>query len=289
MSSLNVVVITGLSGAGKSLVLNCFEDGGYFCVDNLPPALMPVLVELCHQRGGDINKVALGIDLRERKFFADLLTNLDGVRSLGCDVELIFLEAREEVLVRRFSESRRPHPVLPQQPVLEGVRFERERLLDVRRRAHRIIDTSELTVHELKDLLVRHYLKPDQEPQIQISILTFGFKFGVPYDIDLLFDVRFLRNPHFVADLRPLTGDDTRVSSYIFEDPHAAEFMGHLERILLFLLPLFERERRSYLTIGIGCTGGRHRSVAIAGRLADILQKAGRQVTLSHRDVQKSA
>lgn len=288
MSSLSVVVITGLSGAGKSLVLNCFEDAGYFCVDNLPPALMPVLVELCHQRGGDITKVALGIDLRERKFFADLLANLDQVRGLGCGVELIFLEARDEVLVRRFSESRRPHPVLPQKPVLEGVRFERERLLDVRRHANRIIDTSELTVHELKNLLVRQYVQPDRESQIQISIVTFGFKYGVPYDIDMLFDVRFLRNPHFVVDLRPLTGEDGRVSSYIFEDPQAAEFMGHLERILLFLLPLFERERRSYLTIGIGCTGGRHRSVAIAGRLANILQKVGRQVTLSHRDAEKS-
>lgn len=289
MTSLRVVIITGLSGAGKSLVLKCFEDAGYFCVDNLPPALLPVLVELCSQRGGDLTKVALGIDLRERGFFRDLLSNVDRVRASGSSVELLFLEARDEVLVRRFSESRRPHPVLPQQPVLEGVRFERERLLEVRRQADHLIDTSDLTVHQLKDLLLRQYLRPEGEQRIQISIVTFGFKFGVPYDIDMLFDVRFLRNPHFVTDLKPLSGEDPPVVAYVFEDPHADAFLEHLQRIFSFLLPLFERERRSYLTIGLGCTGGRHRSVAMAGRLAEILHSLGYRAALVHRDIQKSA
>jgi UPF0042 nucleotide-binding protein len=200
---------------------------------------------------------------------------------------LLFLEARDAVLVRRFSESRRPHPLLPELPVLEGVRFERERLAEIRSHADRIIDTSNLSVHDLRDLLSRHFSEEQAARRLTISIITFGYKFGVPYDIDMLFDVRFLRNPYFVPDLKPLTGEDPRVRSYVLDDPDAKVFLDRLENFFMFLIPLFERERRSYLNVGIGCTGGRHRSVVIAKRLQERFSSAGYHVTLSHRDLTK--
>lgn len=288
MPPLRLVIISGLSGSGKSYAIKCFEDLGFFCVDNLPPALLPRFAELCVQRGRDVQNVALGMDIREREFFADFFGNLDSLKSLGYSVHLLFLEARDEILVRRFSESRRPHPLLPQSPVLEGVRVERERLIELRRRADRIIDTSDLTVHELKDLLARHYLQQLEGNRITISLLTFGFKFGVPYDVDLLFDVRFLRNPNFVADLKHLTGEDARVQSFVLDDPNAKVFLDHLQSLFQFLLPLFERERRSYLTIGFGCTGGRHRSVTIATSVKSGFASLGYEVVLRHRDLQRT-
>ncbi len=287
MAGLKLVVISGLSGSGKSHALKCFEDAGYFCIDNLPPALLPTFVELCHQQGGEIKNVALGIDVRERVFFSDLVGILEQVKALGHSVELMFFEAREEVLVRRFSESRRPHPLLPHLPMLEGVRFEKEHLADLRRHADRIIDTSDLTVHELRELLAKRFGQEGTPRRLTISLVTFGFKFGVPYDIDLLFDVRFLQNPFFVPDLKPLTGEDPKVQSYVLTDPDAVAFIGQLEGLFKFLVPLFERERRSYVNVGIGCTGGRHRSVAIAGRLQESFAAIGYQATIAHRDINK--
>lgn len=287
MAGLTLVVITGLSGAGKSHALKCFEDFGYFCIDNLPPALLPTFVDLCHQQGGEIPKVALGIDVRERVFFADLVGVLQQVKDLGHAVELLFLEARDAILVRRFSESRRPHPLLPELPVLEGVRFERERLAEVRAHADRILDTSDLTVHELRDLLARQFGPENASPRLTISLITFGYKYGVPFDVDLLFDVRFLRNPFFEPGLRPLSGEDSRVVGYVLSDPDATGLLDQLEQLFKFLIPLFERERRSYLNVGIGCTGGRHRSIVIAKRLQQTFSRAGHHVTLSHRDLAK--
>jgi UPF0042 nucleotide-binding protein len=288
MAGLNLIVISGLSGSGKSHALKYFEDAGYFCVDNLPPALLPTFVELCSQQNSEIRSVALGIDIRERVFFADLVGILDRLKTLGHSVELLFLEAAEEVLVRRFSESRRPHPLLPHLPLLEGVRFERERLAELRRYADRIIDTSDLNVHELRDLLAKQYSRQNQPRSLTISLLSFGYKFGVPYDIDLLFDVRFLRNPFFVPDLKSLSGQDPRVRAYVLDDPEATDFFVLLERLLKYLIPLFEREPRSYLTIAIGCTGGRHRSVVIAARLQESFLAMGYKATLTHRDLHKS-
>lgn len=288
MQPLRLVIISGLSGSGKTHAIKCFEDLGFFCVDNLPPVLLPKFAELCLQRGKDVQHVALGMDIRERGFFADFFRNLDTLKSQGYSVELLFLEARDEILVRRFSESRRPHPLLPHAPVLEGVRLERERLMELRQRADRIIDTSDITVHDLKDLLSRHYVEQPQGYRLTISLLTFGFKFGVPYDIDLLFDVRFLHNPNFVPDLKPLTGEDPRVQRYILEDSNTKPLLDHLESLLRFLVPLYEQERRSYLTIAIGCTGGRHRSVAVASMLRSIFASLGHDVALRHRDLHRS-
>lgn len=288
MAQLNLVIVSGLSGSGKSHALKAFEDAGYFCIDNLPPALIPTFVELCDQQGGEISNVALGVDVRERVFFSDLVGTIERVRSLGYSIRLLFLEARDEVLVRRFSESRRPHPLLPHLPVLEGVRFEKERVAELRRHADRIIDTSDLTVHELRDVLTREFSRGPATRRLTVTLLTFGYKFGVPYDIDLLFDVRFLKNPFFVPDLKPLSGDDPRVRAYVLSDPDAIDLLAQLESMLKFLIPLYEREQRSYLTIAIGCTGGRHRSVAIAGRLRESLGAIGHEVILKHRDLQKS-
>jgi UPF0042 nucleotide-binding protein len=231
--------------------------------------------------------VALGIDIRERGFFSDFFRNLETLKASGYAVELLFLEAKDEVLVRRFSESRRPHPLLPQASVLEGVQLERERLMDLRQNADRIIDTSDITVHELKDLLARQYLESVQGHRLTLSLLTFGFKFGVPYDIDLLFDVRFLLNPNFVPDLKELTGEDPRVQSYIRSDPNTKPLLDHLESLFRFLLPLYEQERRSYLTVAIGCTGGRHRSVAIASMLKQTFAALGHDVSIRHRDLHR--
>ena len=287
MARLNLVIISGLSGSGKTYALKAFEDAGYFCIDNLPLALLPAFVDLCNQQHSEITNVALGIDIRERAFFSDFVSILERMQALGHAVQLLFLEAREEVLIRRFSESRRPHPLLPDLPVLDGIRFEKERVAELRDRADQVIDTSDLTVHELGELLAKQFLGESLDRRLTISIITFGYKFGVPYDIDLLFDVRFLRNPYFVPDLKPLTGEDPRVQSYVLEDPDAKGFLDRLEAFFTFLIPLFERERRSYLNVGIGCTGGRHRSVVIAKRLQETFASSGHHVTLSHRDLTK--
>lgn len=287
MARLNLVIISGLSGSGKTYALKAFEDAGYFCIDNLPLALLPAFVDLCNQQHSEITNVALGIDIRERAFFSDFVSILERMQALGHAVQLLFLEAREEVLIRRFSESRRPHPLLPDLPVLDGIRFEKERVAELRDRADQVIDTSDLTVHELGELLAKQFLGESLDRRLTISIITFGYKFGVPYDIDLLFDVRFLRNPFFVPELKPLSGDDPLVRTFVLTDPEAGSLMQHLEGLLKFLLPLFHRERRSYLTIGIGCTGGRHRSVAVANRLRESLSALGYEVGLKHRDIDK--
>ena len=288
MAQLNLVIISGLSGSGKSYALKAFEDAGYFCIDNLPPALLPTFVDLCHQQHSEIANVALGVDVRERGFFADFVGILERIKALGHAVQVLFLEAREEVLIRRFSESRRPHPLLPHRPVGEGIRFEKERIAELRRQADRIIDTSDLTVHELGDLLGQEFLRNSSDRRLTISFLAFGYKFGVPYDIDLLFDVRFLKNPFFVPDLKPLSGKDDQVRKFVLADSEAIAFIEHVEGLLKFLLPLYQRERRSYLTIAIGCTGGRHRSVVIAGHLCERFAELGYQVGIKYRDIDKS-
>lgn len=287
MSEFHLVIVSGLSGSGKTHALKCFEDEGYFCVDNLPPALLPTFVELCRQQAGEVRNVALGIDIRERAFLGDLKENLEQVRERGFKFRLIFFEAREDVLVRRFSESRRPHPLLPNAPLVEAVRFERERMQDLRAVADRIIDTSDLTVHEMKAVLGRFAHKESAGRRMTISLVTFGYKFGVPYDIDLLFDVRFMRNPYFHETLKPKTGEDPAVQQYVLQDESSAKFVEMLLQMLTYLIPLYERERRSYLNIGIGCTGGRHRSITVACRVRDALVAAGIEPILFHRDINK--
>ncbi len=284
-SPLRLMMVTGTSGSGKTQALKCLEDLGFFCVDNLPPALFQKFTELCIQPDKDVKKVALGIDIRERAFFDDLLSNLEALQSDGCQVELLFLEAQDDVLVRRFSESRRPHPLLPQRPIIEGIQLERERLQNLRARAHRVIDTSEFSVHDLKAWIIKHYRERGEGQALKISLMSFGYKCGVPFDVDMVFDVRFLRNPHFVPDLQPLTGEHDQVQKYVLDTREAKTFLEHMRELFAFLLPLFEREHRSYVTIAFGCTGGRHRSVAIALRTKEILKTLGYDVTIQHREI----
>lgn len=286
--SLHLVIVSGLSGSGKTQALKCLEDLGFFCVDNLPPALFLAFAEVCGQRSHTVRKIALCIDVREREFLLDFFENLQRLQASVSVVELLYLEANDVVLTRRFSESRRPHPLLPRQPVHEGIRLERERLGELRSRADRVLDTSELTVHELRDWMVQQYGDPDHRHSMKVSVMTFGYKFGVPYEADLVFDVRFLQNPHFVPELKPLTGNEIHIQQYVLENKEAQGFLEHMKHFFAFLLPLFERERRSYLTIAIGCTGGRHRSVAIANKVKDLFALLGYKATLSHRDMDRA-
>ena len=284
---LQLMIVTGTSGSGKTQALKCLEDLGFFCVDNLPPALFQKFTELCAQPGKDVKKVALGIDIRERAFFDDLLSNLEYLQSHGSHVELLFLEAQDDILVRRFSESRRPHPLLPQRPVIEGIQLERERLQGLRSRAHRVLDTSTFSVHDLKAWMIKHYREKSEEQALKINLLSFGYKLGVPVDVDMVFDVRFLRNPHFVPELQLLTGEHHEIQQFVLENKEGKDFIGHLQELFTFLLPLFEGENRSYLTIAFGCTGGRHRSVSVALHMKDIFKTLGYEVTLCHREIQK--
>ena len=286
-TQLHLVIVSGASGSGKTQALKCLEDLGFFCVDNLPPALFLKFTELCSQNEGEVKSVALGIDIRERGFFSDFFDNLERINKSQYKVDLLFLDANDSVLTRRFSESRRPHPLLPNQPLLEGIRLEREQLKNLRQQADRILDTSEFTVHDLRDWMARHYGRTDHTQSMRISLMTFGYKYGVPYDVDLMFDVRFLPNPNFVPELKPLTGQDDAVQQYVFQHKEAEELLRHLEDLFVFLLPLFEQERRSYLTVAIGCTGGRHRSVAIATKLQASWAALGYEVTIRHRDIQQ--
>ena len=285
-SPLQLIIVTGTSGSGKTQALKCLEDIGFFCVDNLPPALFQKFAELCLQPEKDVKKVALGIDIRERAFFDDLFSNLDALHHDGCQVELLFLEAQDDILVRRFSESRRPHPLLPQRPVIEGIQLERERLKGLRDKAHRIVDTSGFTVHDLKAWMIAQYRDRSEGQTLRINLLSFGFKFGVPIDVDLMFDVRFLRNPHFVPELQPLTGEHPDIQQFVLDTKEGAAFVQHVKELLAFLLPLFEREQRSHLTIAFGCTGGRHRSVALVLRMKETLKGLGYEATLRHREIQ---
>lgn len=282
---LRFVVITGLSGAGKSYAIKCLEDLGYFCVDNLPTTLIPTFAELCVQSSRDIRKIALGVDVREGAYLAHLLDILQGLRAGGHAAEMLFLEAADEVLVRRYHETRRRHPLAGEGSVADGIRAERQQLAHLREVADRIIDTSGLTVHELKERLVDAYAGSKESGALTLSLVSFGYKHGIPYDSDLVFDVRFLPNPHFVAELRALDGRDPAVAGFVFRHEESRELQRRLEDLVGFLLPLYEREGKAYVSIAIGCTGGRHRSVALVEALRASLEGAGLRPVVRHRDL----
>jgi RNase adapter protein RapZ len=280
-----IIVVTGLSGSGRSAALKDFEDIGYYCVDNLPLALLPAFLEFA-ERTEEALRSAIGIDIRE-KGFTDRFPSLYGeLKARGFGVELIFLDSSDRALVRRFSETRRPHPLARgATPLLDGIRREREALGEVKKLADRIIDTTDYTVHDLRQVIERHYAETDAGRPMAITLVTFGYKFGIPYDLDLLFDLRFLPNPHFVPGLRPLTGEDARIREYIMAGTDASEFLARLLGFLDYLLPRYRREGKSYLTVGFGCTGGRHRSVALALLIAEQLREKGYDVNVKHRDI----
>jgi len=282
---VRLVIISGLSGSGKSCAIKCFEDLGFFCIDNLPPQLLPKFVDLCRQSRNEISRAAIGIDIRERTFLKEFLTVFDRLIEEGYQVELLFLEARDEIIQRRFSETRRPHPLANEGSVSDGINREWDTLRELRRRANRVIDTSDFHVHKLKELLNHDYLETASSRHLNLSLLSFGYKHGTPYNLDLLFDVRFLSNPFLIDDLRPLSGNDQAVQDYVRALPETELFLQKLYDFLDFLLPLYEKEGKSYLTIGIGCTGGRHRSVTIVNLLSEHLQNHGMMVHQRHRDL----
>jgi UPF0042 nucleotide-binding protein len=281
------VVLTGLSGSGKSQAIRALEDLGYFCVDNLPVTLLPMLAQLTLRAGSEISRAAVVVDVREGRMLAEFpktYRRLKAMRNLN--PVLIFLEAKEPTLVRRFSETRRPHPLAPDRSAMEGIREEQKAMRPIRKMADHVVDTSEMTVHELRHAFtgVAGGLAPDG--QLVVTILSFGFKHGIPVDSDLLFDVRFLPNPHFVPELRPHTGRDDQVVKFLDRSAATHEFLDHTLNLLKFLVPQYVHEGKTYLTIGIGCTGGRHRSVAIAEALRKGLGGIpGVRLRVKHRDI----
>jgi RNase adapter protein RapZ len=277
-----LVVITGMSGSGKASVLKAFEDLGYYCVDNLPVELIPRFAELSQK--SETEKTAIVVDIREGdqlKKFPKLLNSLK--RSL--DTKVIFLEAADDVLIRRFSETRRPHPLGKSTTVPKAIAAEREALLGIRALADFIIDTSKFNVHDLRKHSIEKFRQKRSDTAIAVSCVSFGYKHGVPQDADLLFDVRFLPNPHFIPELRPFTGKDRQVAKYVLSFPQTREFIERISRLLVYLLPHYVKEGKSYLTIGFGCTGGQHRSVLIAEEVAKRLATAKYAVQTTHRDI----
>jgi UPF0042 nucleotide-binding protein len=284
-SARQLVILTGLSGSGKGSVLNTFEDLGFYCVDNLPVGLIPTFSEL-YVEGVEIERAALLVDARE----GEQIDKLPAIyRKLAADqpATLVFVEASDEVLKRRFSETRRPHPLSQGQSIGEGIREERRRMAPIRRLADVIIDTSKFNIHELRQFIIDKFQRPGSRPLL-VSVVSFGFRYGIPSDADLVFDVRFLPNPHFVPKLRRFSGKDPKVARYIRSFPETGEFLRRIESLLSYLIPLYIREGKSYLTVALGCTGGRHRSVALAEVIRRYVQEKKYSAKVVHRDIDKS-
>ena len=283
--AFSVVIITGLSGSGMSSAANAFEDLGYFSVDNLPPQLIPTFVDLCEQSSSEISRAALVVDIRSGEFLERFPEIYDDLKQRGVDVRVVFLEADDDTLQRRYSETRRPHP-LAMAGVQAALRRERQQLAPIRELADEIVDTTDMTIHDLRQTIGDRFRPRDVAASTRVTVTSFGFKRGTPRDLDLLFDVRFLPNPHFVPELRPLTGRDAPIVEYLEGQPEVGETLDRLVDLLSYLLPRYQREGKSYVTIGIGCTGGRHRSVYLAEAIARRLAGAGVDVRAEHRDIE---
>lgn len=283
---LDVTVITGMSGAGRSEAANVLEDLGFFVIDNLPPALIGKVAELA--RGGDRpHRYGLVVDVRSGVFIQDLGAALEQLRGEGVRTRVLFLDASDDALVRRFEATRRRHPLADTDHVLEGIHKERVLLEELKGGADVVLDTSETNVHELRGRLLQMFTGDLARSALQVSVVSFGYKHGLPLDVDLVFDCRFLPNPHWIDDLRPLDGRDPAVRDYVLGRSESREFLDELARLFALTLPAYEREGKAYLSIGVGCTGGRHRSVAISEALADILGNLGHSPHVRHRDVDR--
>jgi UPF0042 nucleotide-binding protein len=281
-----IIIITGLSGSGKSTAIDALEDAGFFCIDNLPVILLPKFLELRAETGSEITKLALVMDLREEEFiqrYPDIFTKL---RQQGYLFEILFLEASTEALLRRYSQTRRKHPLSEAKSLLEGIQAERKELKDLREIADLIIDTSNYNVHELKEIILNHVLKAVPAKRMKIYLLSFGFKYGIPHDADLVIDVRFLPNPHFVQELRNLDGTSPKVKEFMDRWKETHVFLGKYLDLLNYLIPHYEKEGKSSLTIAVGCTAGTHRSVSIADAIYRELKKTTNLITLTHRDIE---
>jgi len=288
MAKGNFVIVTGLSGAGRSTALKNFEDLGYFCVDNLPTTLIPKFAEICLQLKDKIDKVALGIDIREGDFLDDLFSSLEELGKMGFSHQILFLEASNSVLVRRYSETRRKHPLDTEgRSMLEVIIKERKRLMGIKERADKIIDTTSLTPQEFKQVIFSSFRETPELDTMNVSLVSFGYKYGIPVDADLVIDTRFLPNPHYIERLRPLTGNNPEVSRFVLKSAVTQKFLRKYFGLLKFLIPYYIKEGKSYLTIAVGCTGGRHRSVIIVNKLKKFLDKKY-PVKTQYRDIEKS-
>lgn len=285
MERSRIIIITGLSGSGKSTALAALEDAGFFCVDNLPVALLPKFLELKEQNVSEVNRLAFVMDLREKTFVNEYKKVFSEIADRGYTLDILFLEADEQTLVRRYSETRRQHPLAQDQGLLEGIRAEKSQLEPVRKIAHKVINTSEFTVHQLKQVIREHADRHVRLDTMRIAVLSFGFKYGIPHDADLVFDVRFLPNPFFVPELKDKSGTDTTVRDYVIEREVTQSFLARLKDFLDFVVPLYKREGKAYLTIALGCTGGQHRSVALAEEVAAHLLATETNITITHRDI----
>lgn len=288
MNEIQFLIITGMSGAGKTLALKIYEDQGAFCIDNLPPALLSKLYELCLQGAGGAQKIAVVTDIRGGEFFNALSEELKLMESKGYRYQILFLEASDDTLVRRYKETRRRHPLAPEGRVLDGIVAEREKLEELRGKANKIINTTDLSREQFKDILGEQFFSFNRLERITTTIISFGYKYGLPLDADIVMDVRFLPNPHYVHSLQPFTGSDPEVQEYIVKWPVAERFMDKFFNLILMLLPCYIIEGKTHLTIAIGCTGGRHRSVAVGDKLAEFLKDKDYRVKVEHRDKTKS-
>ena len=285
---MRFIIVTGLSGAGKTEATRSLEDMGYFCVDNLPPKLIPKFAEACIQSQGKIDKVALVIDIRGGIFFDDLFESLIYLRKQDFKYEILFLDASDEVLVKRFKETRRSHPLAPGSRIITGINEERNKLREVKDRADIIIDTSKYAIKDLREEMTKNYGDvTEPEKDLSVTILSFGFKYGIPVDSDLVFDVRFIPNPFYIPELKPFSGNDEPVKRYVLEQEETKGFIKRTDDLLEFLIPNYKKEGKRQLIISIGCTGGRHRSVAIANEIYESLKSRNYNISVEHRDIKE--
>ena len=285
MKNQKIIIVSGLSGSGKSTALAAFEDAGFYCVDNMPVVLLPHFLKLPIESESDIAGLAFVMDLREKSFLSGYRKVFDAVKKQGHAITIIHMEADEQVLLQRYSQTRRHHPVAPGPSLLEGIRTERLLLEDLKKSSDSVIDTSGYNVHELKTIILSVAQKMTSLSPMRINIMSFGFKFGTPFNADLVIDVRFVANPYFVPELKALDGESQEVVDFVLQNNEARLFLEKYMDLLDYLLPLYEKEGKAYLTLAVGCTGGRHRSVVIARALFDHIHQTGKQVEITHRDI----
>ena len=288
MKNLRVVIITGLSGSGKSTALRALEDIGFFCVDNLPVILLPKFLSITTSSSPEIKQVALVMDLRERSFLDKYQRIFTGLKEKGYKIEILFLESSDDSLLHRFSETRRIHPLSERGMIMEGILLEREKLSSLKKMADKIIDTTSVNVHQLKDIVQRHFLPSSRKKKMVINVTSFGYRYGLPVDADLVFDVRFLPNPYFVENLKNYDGNNADVQNYVLQNKESKEFLEKILDLMNLLIPLYEKEGKVRLNIAMGCTGGKHRSVVMANKLDSYFSSMKYMVNLNHRDINKN-
>ena len=288
MQNLRILIVTGMSGSGKSTALRALEDVGFFCVDNLPVALLPKFLEMQTDAASEISKVALVMDLRERYFLEKYAEIFSALKEQGHRIEILFLDASDDSLLRRFRETRRAHPLCERGTVMEGIALEREKLAALRNMADKVIDTSSFNVHQLKEVVQRYFMTSPSEKRLVINLMSFGYRYGLPPEADIVLDVRFLPNPYFIEELKHLNGENGKIQEYVMGWEESRTFLKQLLDMMGFLIPLYEKEGKSSLNVALGCTGGKHRSVVMAKRLAEYFAGENYLVNVTHRDIHRA-